>query len=64
MGKNGEGYCISQYLFAYLPTKYTIVMRDFVPNKKEHKSGYFKIINSEVKAYILGCYSVLKKKKG
>lgn len=29
-------------------------MRDFVPNKKEHKSDYFKVIDSEVKAYILG----------
>ena len=32
----------------------TIDMRSFVPNKKEHKSDYFKVINSEVKAYILG----------
>ena len=31
----------------------TIDMRSFVPNKKEHKSDYFKVINSEVKAYIL-----------
>lgn len=29
-------------------------MKDFVPNKKEHKSNYFKIIDSEAKAYILG----------
>lgn len=29
-------------------------MRDFIPNKKEHKSDYFKTIDSEVKAYILG----------
>ena len=29
-------------------------MRSFIPNKKEHKSGYFKVIDSEVKAYILG----------
>jgi hypothetical protein len=29
-------------------------MRNFIPNKKEHKSDYFKIIDSEVKAYILG----------
>lgn len=29
-------------------------MRSFIPNKKEHQSDYFKVINSEVKAYILG----------
>lgn len=29
-------------------------MRNFVPNKKEHNSSYFKNIDSEVKAYILG----------
>lgn len=29
-------------------------MRNFVPNKKEHRSDYFKNIDSEVKAYILG----------
>lgn len=29
-------------------------MRDFIPNKKEHKSDYFKVIDSEAKAYILG----------
>ena len=29
-------------------------MRNFVPNKKEHNSSYFKSIDSEVKAYILG----------
>lgn len=29
-------------------------MRSYVPNKKEHKSNYFKIIDSEVKAYLLG----------
>ena len=29
-------------------------MRDFIPNKKEHRSDYFKVIDSEVKAYILG----------
>lgn len=29
-------------------------MRNLVRNKKEHKSDYFKIIDSEVKAYILG----------
>lgn len=29
-------------------------MRDFIPNKKEHNSSYFKSIDSEVKAYILG----------
>lgn len=29
-------------------------MRNFIPNKKEHKSDYFKVIDSEVKAYILG----------
>lgn len=54
MGKNGEGYCISYYLFIYLPTKYIINIRDFIPNKKEHRSDYFKVINSEVKAYISG----------
>ena len=29
-------------------------MRNYIPNKKEHKSDYFKIIDSETKAYILG----------
>ena len=29
-------------------------MRAFIPNKKEHKSDYFKKIDSEAKAYILG----------
>lgn len=29
-------------------------MRDFIPGKKNHASDYFKEINSEVKAYILG----------
>lgn len=29
-------------------------MRNYVPNKKEHNSNYFKTIDSEVKAYILG----------
>lgn len=29
-------------------------MRNFIPNKKEHKSDYFKVIDSEVKSYILG----------
>jgi len=29
-------------------------MRDFIPNKKKHNSDYFKTINSETKAYILG----------
>lgn len=29
-------------------------MRDYIPNKKEHRSDYFKVIDSEVKAYILG----------
>lgn len=29
-------------------------MREYIPNKKEHKSNYFKTIDSEVKAYILG----------
>jgi len=29
-------------------------MRSFIPNKKEHNSDYFKIIDSETKAYILG----------
>ena len=29
-------------------------MRNSVPNKKEHRSDYFKVIDSEVKAYILG----------
>ena len=31
-----------------------INIRDFIPNKKEHRSDYFKVIDSEVKAYILG----------
>ena len=29
-------------------------MRNFIPNKKEHKSNYFSSIDSETKAYILG----------
>lgn len=29
-------------------------MRNFIPNKKEHRSDYFRNIDSEVKAYILG----------
>lgn len=29
-------------------------MNTFIPNKKEHNSSYFKEINSETKAYILG----------
>ena len=29
-------------------------MRDFIPNKKEHRSDYFRNINCETKAYILG----------
>ena len=29
-------------------------MRNFIPGKKEHKSDYFRVIDSEVKAYILG----------
>ena len=30
-------------------------MNNFIPsNKKKHKSDYFRVINSEVKAYILG----------
>lgn len=29
-------------------------MRTFIPNKKEHKSDYFKKIDTEAKAYILG----------
>ena len=29
-------------------------MRDFIPNKKRHNSDYFKTIDSETKAYILG----------
>ena len=29
-------------------------MRHFIPNKKEHRSDYFKVIDSETKAYILG----------
>ena len=33
-------------------------MRDYIPNKKEHRSDYFKVIDSEVKAYIQGCYSL------
>ena len=31
-------------------------MRNLTYNKKEHKSDYFKIIDSEVKAYILGYF--------
>lgn len=40
----------------YLPTKYinNFEMRTFIPNKKEHKSDYFKKIDTEAKAYILG----------
>lgn len=39
-----------------MPTKYinNIDMKGFIPNKKEHRSDYFKVIDSEVKAYILG----------
>ena len=37
-----------------MPTKQQIKMRDYIPNKKEHRSDYFKVIDSEVKAYILG----------
>lgn len=40
-------------IFANQITKF-IDMRSFVPNKKIHKSNYFKIIDSEIKAYILG----------
>lgn len=29
-------------------------MRNFIPNKKNHNSDYFKVINTETKAYILG----------
>lgn len=29
-------------------------MRSYIPNKKEHKSDYFRNIDSEAKAYILG----------
>lgn len=29
-------------------------MRDFIPNKKEHRSDYFRNIDCEIKAYILG----------
>lgn len=29
-------------------------MKNIIPNKKVHKSNYFKVIDSEVKAYILG----------
>lgn len=29
-------------------------MKNFIPNKKEHRSDYFRNIDSEVKAYILG----------
>lgn len=29
-------------------------MRDFIPGKKKHQSDYFKVIDSEEKAYILG----------
>lgn len=29
-------------------------MRSFIPNKKMHRSDYFKVIDSEAKAYILG----------
>lgn len=54
MDKNGEEICMSYNIFIYLPTKYIIIMRNFIPNKKEHVSNYFKVIDSEVKAYILG----------
>ena len=39
-----------------MPTKdkNNIDMRDFIPNKKRHNSNYFKTIDSETKAYILG----------
>ena len=42
--------------FVPLPTKSikNIDMRNFIPNKKEHKSNYFSSIDSETKAYILG----------
>lgn len=29
-------------------------MRSYIPGKKNHVSDYFKCINSETKAYILG----------
>ena len=29
-------------------------MRSYIPGKKNHVSDYFKYINSETKAYILG----------
>ena len=35
-------------------------MINLISNKKEHRSDYFKVINSEVKAYILG-YIVAEK---
>jgi hypothetical protein len=54
LDKNGEEICMSYNIFMYLPTKYIIIMRNFIPNKKEHVSNYFKVIDSEVKAYILG----------
>lgn len=40
-------------IFANQITK-DIDMRDFIPNKKEHKSDYFRNIDCETKAYILG----------
>lgn len=55
MDKNGERVCISQDLFVSLPAKaYIIRMRKYIPGKKYHNSDYFKCIDSETKAYILG----------
>ena len=44
---------ISIFICIFANQKY-INMRNSVPNKKEHRSNYFKVIDSEVKAYILG----------
>ncbi len=44
---------ISIFIYIFANQKY-INMRNSVPNKKEHRSDYFKVIDSEVKAYILG----------
>lgn len=33
-------------------------MRDFIPNKKEHRSDYFKVIDSEVIGYLVADGSI------
>ena len=44
---------ISTFARIFANQKYSN-MGCFIPNKKEHRSDYFKVIDSEVKAYILG----------